>query len=138
MSRTVTPPVADDIAFVLGLPADRQSAVLSALLRQLAGKQGSAAPIPIRTAAGHRSLCLGKFVADPEAVRYLDFLDTLSPPSQEMMTRPLPTDFDPDDSFTSEELAARRAKARSASQLSEPATRGDGLPATVATANSGR
>ena len=138
MSQSATPPVADDIAFVLGLPADRQSAVLSALLRDLAGKQGSAAPIPISTAAGHRSLCLGKFVPDAEVVRYLDFLDTLSPASREMMTRPLPADFDPDDSFTFEELAARRAKVRSASQLSEPATRGDGLPAIAATANSGR
>jgi len=68
----------------------------------------------------------------------LDFLDTLSPAALAMMTRPLPADLDPDDSFTFEELAAHRAKARSASQQSEPATRGDGLPATAATANSGR
>jgi len=56
MSQTATPPVADDIAFVLGLPADRQSAVLSALLRELTGKRGTATPIPIPAAAGHRSL----------------------------------------------------------------------------------
>lgn len=105
---TTTPPVADDIAFVLGLPADRQSAVFAALVRRMTGGQPSAA-IPVTDPDGQR---FGTFLPDAEVARHRAFLDGLPPHLREKLTRPWPSDFDPDDSFTLEELAAMRAKGR--------------------------
>ena len=111
MSQTVTPPVADDIAFVLGLAADRQSAVLSALVNHLTGGRVGAA-IPI-TADGHR---VGTFVPVADIARYQAFLDSLPPHLHEKMTRPLPPDFDPTDWATDEELDALTAQVRARSR----------------------
>ena len=135
MSHAITPP-ASDVEYVLGLPADRQAAVLSALLRRLVGDCADA-KVPVAATDGQRTLPLGTFAPDAETVRYLAFIDTLSPDAREMMTRPLPRDFDPDDSLTLEELRALRAKRPSVPRRSEPATPDAGQPATSATATSG-
>jgi len=93
-SPTTTPPVADDIAFVLGLPADRQSAVFAALVRHLAHD-------------GQRT--------GVRADWFRSLVDALTPDMPEFVSRPLPPDIDPSDPdnwATNEELDALTAKAR--------------------------
>jgi hypothetical protein len=96
---TTTPSAADDIAYVLGLPVDRQSAVCAALLRHLA-KDGKRAGVSETggSAGWLRSL-----------------VDALKPEMPERVNRPLPPDIDPSDPnnwATNEELDALTAAAR--------------------------
>ena len=107
MSQTATP-VADDIAFVRSLPADRQSAVLSALLVEFAARQPKPAPIPVETVDGQ---LLGKFHPEKRRMAFEVALRGLTPDARKHFLRPLPPDFDPDDSLTIEELAALRSEA---------------------------
>jgi len=107
-SPTTTPPVADDIAYVLGLPADRQSAVLSALVRQLSGERTGAA-IPVTAADGNRA---GTYLPNEDVAGLEALLRGLSPEARARFLRPLPPDFDPDDYLSDEEMEAIRAETR--------------------------
>ncbi len=129
---TTTPSAADDIAYVLGLPPDRQSAVFAALVRQLSGDRPE--PVIQVTAADGRPV--GHF--HPHAPDLLAVVAGLSPEEQARMLAPLPDDIDPDDSFTFEELAALRADAAAIPTRSIPATRGGVSTATAAAGTSGR
>ena len=114
MSQSATPPVADDIAFVLGLPADRQSAVLSALVKHLTGNRAGAA-IPI-AADGHR---VGTYLPTLNAVDFRTLVDALTPAMPPISHRPLPPDLDPadpDNWAADEELDALTAQVRARSR----------------------
>lgn len=110
MSQTATPPVADDIAYVLGLPADRQSAVLSALVKHLTGDRAGAA-IPI-AADGHQ---VGTYLPALNAADFRTLVDALTPAMPPISHRSLPPNLDPTDPdnwATDEELDALTAQVR--------------------------
>lgn len=107
-SPTPAPPVADDVAFVLGLPADRQSVVFAALVRQLSGdKPGAAIPV-----TGPNGNWAGTYLPNEEVAGLEALLRGLSPEARARFLRPLPPDFDPDDYLSDEEMEAIRTETR--------------------------
>lgn len=96
---TATDPTAADLLRTLSPEAKEE--LLFGLLRELMQIQGANGEIPIHTEAGE---LLGCFLP-PTAVeaRNDEFLAQVPPKVREAMTRPLPPDFDPDNSYTVEE-----------------------------------
>ena len=95
------PPVAD---LLRTLSPEAKGELLVGLLRELMQVQGANGQIPLHTEAGE---FIGCFLP-PAAVksRAEEFRTQMPPKVREAMTRPLPPDFDPDASYTAEELDA--------------------------------
>lgn len=88
------------------LPPETKTEVLTGLLRELIRIHGGRGLIPFNTDDGE---FLGYYVP-PEAAKAQTqaFLEEMPPAVREKLTKPLPPDFDPDDSLTLEELDAIR------------------------------
>jgi hypothetical protein len=97
---TATVPTAADLLRTLSPEVKEE--LLSGLLRELMQMQGALGEIPLHTETGE---FIGCFMP-PAAVhaRNEELLAQMPPKVREAMTRPLPPDFDPDDSYTAEEL----------------------------------
>ena len=99
---TATEPTAVELLRTLSPEAKEE--LLVGLLRELMQVQGAFGEIPLRTDTGE---FLGCFMpAAAVEARNQEMLAQMPPSVREAMTRPLPPDFDPDDSYTAEELDA--------------------------------
>jgi len=97
---TATEPSVPELLRTLSPEAKEE--LLIGLLRELMQIQGAFGPIPLTTDQGE---FLGCFLP-PAAVKAQadEQLAQMPPKVREVMTKPLPPDFDPDNSYTFEEL----------------------------------
>jgi hypothetical protein len=119
MTATLTPEKAID--FVKSLPAETKGDVVMALLNEFV-KPGGGQSARVTTSAGESYTIQIDEEQLTDAQKETRRLFALLPPEiQEKLTAPLPDDFDPDDSYSIEEIdAIIAAEVNAESRRSQP------------------